>query len=426
MTQILHDFKSFLENSPSSWHALEEIGNRLAIKGFIPLTEEEKWDLSLGKSYFVEREGSLCAFTLPKEKPRAATIIASHTDSPGLKLKPQPFFKKDNMLMLGAEIYGAPLLSSWMNRDLGIAGRVVIMNESRDVEERLVFIDDAPLTIPQLAIHLDREVNEKGLLLDKQEHLAAIASITDEMRENYLEKLLLLRLSFKTLLGFDLFLTPLESPHFMGPKGEMLSSYRLDNLTSVHATTVALQATKAPLKSTLQMGIFYDHEEIGSKSREGAASPFLTDVLQRICHLLKMDVEEYIRLKTKSLCVSCDVTHAYNPNYPKKYDENHKNFLGKGVVVKVNADQKYASNAHSVARIVSLAKALRLDLQHHASRSDISSGSTVGPIFSSMSGILTVDIGCALLSMHSIREMISCQDHLDLCKLLTSVLEEEV
>ena len=294
MTHLLEDFKAFLNASPTPWHAVQEMGNRLAVQDFIPLDETEKWELSLGKKYFVTRGGSIAAFSLPESKPKRAHILASHTDSPALKLKPNPEIVKENMLFLGTEVYGAPTIGTWMNRDLGIAGRVIVADAQDNFTEKLVYIDDAPLLIPALAFHLDRDVHDKGFNLNKQDHLLPIAALEgDDGFKGYLETSLRRHLSFHTLVSFDLFLVPLEQARFLGSRGEMIASWRIDNLVSAHAATAALAYCQKPSRDTLQMSLVWDHEEIGSTSSEGAASCFFSDLLERISHCLGLDKEEF-------------------------------------------------------------------------------------------------------------------------------------
>jgi aspartyl aminopeptidase len=427
MSHILSDLKAFLDASPTSWHAVKEIGSRLAMREFYPLNEQEKWHLELGQKYFVTRGGSLCAFYLPQTRPDKALIIASHTDSPALKLKPLPGYQTKNMIQFGVEVYGGPLLSSWLNRDLCLAGRVVITTSAGQPEERLVYLDNAILFIPQLAIHLDREVNEKGLHLNKQEHLCPIVGLSSAEHVpplETLEKLLKRHLSFHSLLSFELFLVPHEPSQFVGLENEMLVSYRIDNLASVHASLSALGAEEKPPARTLHMALFCDHEEVGSRSIEGATSPFFNDVLERICHQLHIDSEEHILLKNNSLCVSVDMAHALNPNYPKKQEPHHIPLMGKGITLKHNADQKYASSALSSAVITHACHALNIPLQSYVCRSDLPCGSTIGPLIAQNTGISTVDIGCPQLSMHSIREVMGTQDYLDMVRLLSHLLQE--
>ena len=425
MTHILADLKEFLETAPTSWHAVQEIGNRLAIHNFLPLEETDKWNLKPGGKYFTTRGGSLCAFSLPQKTPTQALILASHTDSCALKLKPLPCYLEQNMTLFGVEVYGSPLLSSWLNRDLILAGRVIILNEDHLPEERVVTLDDATFMIPQLAIHLDREVNEKGLILNKQEHLCPLVSVSSkENPHTVIEKILRRHLSFQKILSFELFLVPQEPARFIGLENEMLASYRIDNLLSAHAALAALVSSETPSVDQLQMALFWDHEEIGSHSQEGAGSSFLQDSLERITHHLELDKEALMRLKNDSLCVSIDMAHGLNPNYVNKHDPHHQPLLHKGIVIKYNANQKYASNAVSVAPIVHACHNLNLTYQSFVSRSDLRCGGTVGPIMATNLGINTVDIGCPQLSMHATREVIACQDYLDLLRLLSYLVQE--
>lgn len=420
MSHILEDFQKFLDHSPTSWHAAQEIGNRLASVDFMPLDEGEKWELEKGKKYFVQRGGSLCAFSIPEKRPKKIMIIASHTDSPALKIKPNAEVIENNMMFLETEVYGSPLLSSWLNRDLALAGRIIVQNGQNETEEHLVYLEESPLIIPQLALHLDREVNEKGLHLDKQQHLRPILSLNPN-EKNSLEALLKNQFFFQSLISFDLFLVPLEASRFIGADGEMLASYRLDNLSSAHSCCAAIASATPSL--ALQMALFWDNEEIGSRTSEGAASPLLSDILKRVGIGLELSEEEMMRLKNGSLCVSVDVAHAYNPNYPKKYDPKHQPLLGKGIVLKYNADKKYASDAKTAAPVIQACKKIKIPYQSFVCRSDMPCGSTVGPIVAAGLGIPTVDIGCPLFSMHSSREVVSGSDHLDMCQLLTQLLQ---
>lgn len=424
MTHLLEDFTDFLGRSPTSWHAALEMGNRLASLDFIPLVPNEKWNLEKGQKYFVVQEGSLAAFALPEKKPKQMSLAAAHTDSPALKLKPRPVIEKENMQLLGVEIYGSPVLPTWFNRDLAIAGRVVVLQKNKLMEEFLVYFDDAPLIIPLLAPHLDREAYKKGLEINKQEHLYSLATLKGEhFDQNYLENLLRRQISFHKLIDFDLFLVPMESPRFIGKEGEMLASYRLDNLASAHAGVVAIANLEKIPKDRLPIGIFWDHEEVGSATHIGAGSPFFKDLFGRISGFYQLSNEEETLLRRNSLCFSIDLTHALNPNYEKKYDPQHIPLLGEGITIKYNANMRYSTNAKTGAKASQLCEKLGLKWQQFVNRTDNPAGSTVGPIFSTNLGIETVDLGIPQLSMHAAREIISCQDHIDMCTFLTAYIQ---
>jgi aspartyl aminopeptidase len=420
MSPILEDLRKFLDHSPTAWHAVHQVGERLSAHRATQLDEGAKWKLQKNKRYFVRRGGSICAFSLPASAPSKMTIIAAHTDSPALKLKPNPEILAKPFHLLETEIYGGPLLSSWFNRDLAIAGRVVFESKQGKIEEKLVFFTENPLFIPQLAIHLDREVNEKGLQIDKQDHLRPIFSLAGG-KKPLLEPMLRKQLSYKELLSFDLFLVPLEKSRFLGTSDEMLASYRLDNLSSSHACAYAW--ANAPANDALQIMLLCDAEEIGSRTADGAASTFMADVIKRIQAFYNLSDEDYIRMKTESLCVSVDVAHAFSPNHPKKFDPQHQLIPGEGIVVKYNADKKYVTDAQTGAAVVSACRKAKLAHQLFASHSNLSSGSTIGPVFAHTMGIPTADIGCAIFSMHSSREVMAVQDHLDMCHLLMALLK---
>lgn len=423
MTPLIQDLLQFLEASPTSWHAVESLLYRLTQINFKQLREQEIWDIQPGQKYVVERNGSLCAFITPQRLPKQVRLLASHTDSPALKLKPQCEYRKNHAIMLGVEVYGSPLLSSWLNRDLGIAGRIVYLNPNGEIKETILRLDRYPVTIPQLAIHLDREVNEKGLLLNKQEHLNAIAGLESSLKNHsFLETAIKEKIDFQEILSHDLFLYPLEKPQCIGFEHSFLAAYRIDSLASVHAATTALLQQQEPLEDEIKMIIFWDHEEIGSQTAQGAQSTFFSQILERILQSYQGTREDYFVLLNRSTCISIDLAHALNPNYSEKHDAHHQPLLGGGVVLKTNSQQRYATNAHSSTPIQMCANQQKLSLQKFVSRNDIPCGTTIGPLHSFKTGISTVDIGCGQLSMHSCRELMACQDHLDMCRLLQAYL----
>lgn len=422
---IIKDFISYLDKSPTAWHAVEQASQRLQEVSFEELSEGERWNIKPGQRYFTTKNGSsLCAFITPKEKPKRVKLLASHTDSPALKLKPHPEIRKHQAILLGVEVYGSPLLSSWLNRDLGIAGRIVYSDLQGDTQATIVQLDRYPLVIPQLAIHLDKEVNEKGVILNKQDHLNALAGIEGSAigHSSFLELLLKEMIPLESLIAHDLFLYPLEKALLVGYQDALLSAYRLDSLSSVHAALTALTAQLEPLEDELKMIVFWDNEEVGSQTAQGAASPFLSQVLERVTAAFQGDREDYFCMTNRSTCISIDLAHALHPNYAEKHDPQHFPFLGKGVVLKTNAQQRYATSASSSLPVKVGAKLKGIPLQTFVGRNDIPCGTTIGPIEASQMGMSTIDIGCGQLSMHSSRELMACQDHIDMCRLLRILL----
>lgn len=413
----MQDLLMFIEQSPTPWHAVHEVKVRLEKGGFTELSEGKAWALKPGQGYFVIRHGtSVCAFIMPQKAPKACHIAAAHTDSPGFKLKPKAEYRKENMVMLGLEVYGGPLLTSWLNRDLGIAGRVVC-KEKGQIVEKLVRLHDLSIVIPQLAIHLDRTVNESGLTLNKQEHLAALAGVAAPKDKTEFLESALKKAVKGGILGWDLFVYPHEKAALIGHAGEMIAGYRLDNLCSVHAALSGILSVKKKSVDTLKVVVFWDHEEIGSDTAQGAGSPFLPQVLERIAG----SREAYFQLVSESLCVSIDVGHALHPNYADKHEPRHPLLLNQGVILKNSAQYRYATDARSSALVVELCKHHKLPLQRFTSRGDIPSGSTIGPIAAQSVGMRTVDIGIAQLSMHSCREIVGTQDQEDLTALMKAL-----
>lgn len=418
----IQKFLSFLKSSPTSYHAVQEIEKQLLENGFTALSEVDAWKLKKGGHYFCKRDGSIIAFKVPSKAIEETQIFASHTDSPALKLKPHAEFIKEGMVMWGVEVYGAPLLNSWLNRDLGVAGKVLYLDKKGQSHEALVNIQSSPCTIAQVAIHLDREVNEKGLVLNRQEHLAAIASIAKDEKTHYLKSLLEAELPIKEILAHDLYLYPLEEPALLGKKGELLSSYRIDSLASVYSILSSFLEKQKPHATKLQIMAFFDHEEIGSGTATGAESPFFSHLVERVMLNLKIGREDYLRIIQRSLCVSVDLGHSVHPNYSDKHDPKHKPKLGDGVLIKTHAQKKYATDVTSVRKVLETAIKEKIPFHIISTRNDIPSGSTIGPIHATLTGIPTVDIGIGQLSMHSARELIATADLDALRKLLSAFM----
>lgn len=425
MNPIIDDFIDFIQQSPTAWHAVEWMRHTLTKANYQELSENTPWNLKPNKRYFVTRGGSsLCCFHTPQKIPHKAQILGAHTDSPGLKLKPSPEYHKEDATMLGVEVYGSPLLSSWLNRDLGLAGRIVYRDTEGKRQENLVNLNQAPFILPQLAIHLDREVNDEGLKLNKQNNLPVLATL-GQHNKNYLLELLRQHLPIDSLLASDLLFYPLEPPRLIGKNKELLSSYRLDNLSGVHTSLTALLQQNTIPENTLPLAIFWDHEEVGSNTTLGASSTFLSNTLERIALSYNMNREEQLCMHSRSLLASVDLAHATHPNYSDKHDEQHKIYLNKGIVIKINAKQRYATEATLNGLISDLCHTHKLPLQYFVGHNNTPCGSTIGPLASTHTGIPTIDIGCAELSMHSARELMGCQDHIDMCTLLTKLLLTE-
>ena len=435
MADCLPDLLAFLAASPTPYHAVASTIARLTAASFRALDERDSWEaLAPGRYYVVpsggDAESAIVAFVLPgapvSKGIRGFRIVGAHTDSPNLRLKPKPEYTKEGYLQLGVEVYGGALLNSWLDRDLSLAGRVLVRGADGAVASRLVRIDRALLRVPQLAIHLDRDVNEKGVQLNRQEHLAPVlglavtgdgASAADDLTGLVSTELGIDR---ATVVALDLMLYDVVPPSVGGVRNELLFSARLDNLASCHAaiTALVLAAPQAEGSDRVPVAALFDHEEVGSQSAAGAGSAFLPRVLERIA-LACGGADAHHRALAGSLCVSADMAHALHPNYTDRHESRHRPVLNGGPVLKVNAQQRYATSARTGAMFQELCRAAEVPLQHYVARTDLPCGSTIGPITSTLLGIPTVDVGCAMLSMHSCREMAGTKDPEMMTRVLT-------
>jgi aspartyl aminopeptidase len=408
-TDRVQSLLDFIDRSPTPFHAVQEITSTLSNKGFIELKERDAWRLKSNGRYFLTRnDSSLIAFVLGSEP--AFKIIGAHTDSPNLRLKPHAVYAKNGYLQLGVEVYGGVLLSTWTDRDLSLAGRVILAGKKNPLT-KLIRFKQALLRIPQLAIHLNRNVNKKGLILNEQNHLPPIFSMQNKSApDEVLKKMVARELKCKAddIMGLDLSLYDTQPSALAGAEREFIFSGRLDNLASCHSAMHAL--TESTMKdSATRVIAFYDHEEVGSESAQGAGSPFLKDVLERIT--LSEQREGFLRAMANSFFISADMAHAIHPNYSEMHDSQHMPIINGGPVIKSNAGQRYATDAMSSVWFESLCKKARIPVQKFVVRSDLGCGSTIGPITAANLGIRTVDVGNPMLSMHSIREMAGSKDH---------------
>ena len=417
----IQDLLEFIDRSPTPFHAVNEMKNILTQQGYKKLNESDVWNLESGGKYFLTRnDSSLIAFVVGTQTKMASgfKIIGAHTDSPNLKLKPNSLYDKNGYLQLGVEVYGGVLLTTWTDRDLSLAGRVIIKGKKQP-QSKLIRFDDPLLRIPQLAIHLNRDVNEKGLTLNKQNHLPPIFSLAGKknLTKDLLEKMVAQKLKCKPadILSLELSLYDTQPGSTGGAEGEFIFSSRLDNLASCHAGLQALIESKGKDPMTRVIA-FYDHEEVGSDSAQGAGSPFLKDVLERLTLDSETSRETFFRSMANSFFISADMAHAVHPNYSEKHDSRHMPIINGGPVIKCNSNQRYATEGVSSAWFESLCKKAGVPVQKFVVRTDLGCGSTIGPITAANLGIRTVDVGNPMLSMHSIREMAGTQDHLPLIK----------
>jgi aspartyl aminopeptidase len=399
-----HDLAAFVTASPTSYHAAAEGARRLEAAGFTRQDESEPWQGGPGGRYLI-RDGALLAWRLPESAGPTTPyrIIGSHTDSPSFKLKPNPDFGNFGWGQLGVEIYGGPLLNSWLDRELGLAGRLVL------TDGREVLVRTGPIMrIPQLAIHLDRAVNEEGVRLSKQQHTAPIWLVGAD-RRSVLDHLAgLAGVATAEIGGYDILAFDTAAPAIFGIDDQFLASGRLDNLSSVHASVTAM-INSAPAESIAVLAAF-DHEEAGSGSRSGAAGPILADVLERIAASLGADVDDRHRALASSYCLSADAGHAVHPNYPGRHDPVNHPLLGGGPLLKINANLRYASDARGAAIWRAACRAAGVAGQEFVSNNDLPCGTTIGPLTATRIGITTVDVGIPLLSMHSARELAGVDD----------------
>jgi aspartyl aminopeptidase len=398
---------AFIAASPSPYHAVTNATARLEAAGFKALDEAEPWD-DVSGGRFVVRGGALVAWRMPDGAPAhiGFHVVGAHTDSPNLRLKPRPDTGSAGWRQLAVEIYGGALLNSWLDRDLGLSGRLVL----RDGSVTLILVDRPLARVPQLAIHLDREVNERGVQLDRQTHLTPVwglgAPIEGELVSFVAHQA---GVHASDVAGFDLMFHDLTPPAILGVDGELVAAARLDNLFSCWAAMEAL-ATRSGDADTIPVVCLFDHEEVGSASTTGAAGPLLEVVVDRLVSARDGTVEDRHRALSRSLCVSADMAHAVHPNYIERHEPGHRPLPNAGPVLKVNTNQRYATDATTQAAFTAACERAGVPWQVFVSRNNIPCGSTIGPITATRLGIATVDVGCAQLSMHSARELAGARD----------------
>lgn len=397
------DLAAFVVASPSSYHAAHEVARWLSEAGFVEQDETGDWDASPGGHYLI-RDGAVMAWRVPAGAgPRSGfRIVGSHTDSPGFKLKPDPTYGAAGWQQVGVEIYGGPLLASWTDRELGVAGRLITHKG-----DQVLVRTDAIMRIPQLAIHLNRGVNDEGLRLDKQLHTAPIYSVRRpdlQILDGIAE---FAGLTSSDVSAHDLVAFDTQKPKLFGSDDEFVAAGRMDNLSSVHASLIALLNSESDDISVMAA---FDHEEVGSQTRSGACGPILEDVLVRTALALGATDDQVRQMLQRSTCVSADAGHAVHPNYVASHDPVNRPLLNEGPLLKVNANQRYASDAVGATMWRRVCAVAGVPTQVFVSNNQVPCGSTIGPLTATRLGITTVDVGIPLLSMHSVREMAGIDD----------------
>ena len=406
------DLCAFLDRSPTPYHAAREATDRLSKAGFTELTEREPWALAPGdRRWLVRNDGSVVAFVVGTESPATAgfRLIGAHTDSPNLRVKPHADVYRHGYHQLGVEVYGGVLLSTWLDRDLSLAGRVMLDRGGGRVETRLCNLERPVARVANLAIHLNRKVNSDGLVINEQKHLLPMVGLgsDDNLRRELAGQL---EEKADEILAWDLCLYDTERAVIGGLAEEFVFSARLDNLASCHASVTALIAASGPSPATRGI-VLYDHEECGSRSAAGAAGTVLRDTLSRIVEAHPdRQPQAFARAMAASVLISADMAHAIHPNYPDQHDKEHAPRLNRGLVIKSNSNQSYATDAFTAARFESLCREVGYRAQRFVVRSDLPCGSTIGPITAAALGLRTVDVGGPMLSMHSCREMCGTLD----------------
>ncbi|MEU2892691.1 M18 family aminopeptidase [Streptomyces albidoflavus] len=415
------DLLTYLAASPSPYHAVANAAERLEKAGFRHVEETDAWDGTTGGKY-VLRGGALIAWFVPEgaEPHTPFRIVGAHTDSPNLRVKPLPDTGAAGWRQVAVELYGGTLLNTWLDRDLGLAGRITL----RDGRDVLVNIDRPLLRVPQLAIHLDRGAND-GLKLDRQKHMQPIWGLGDDVQEGDLIAFVAEEAGVDAaeVAGWDLMPHPVEAPAYLGRDRELVAGPRMDNLLSVHAGAAALAAAATGNLPHIPVLAAFDHEENGSQSDTGADGPLLGSVLERSVHARGGSPEDRARALAGTICLSSDTGHAVHPNYPERHDPTHHPRANGGPILKVNVNMRYATDGSGRAVFAEACEKAGVPFQNFVSNNAMPCGTTIGPITAARHGIKTVDIGVAILSMHSARELCGADDPFLLANALTAFLE---
>lgn len=416
--ELANEVLSFIQKSPSCFHAIQEMKNILLAAGYIEIKECEAWNINKGGKYFTTRNGSsIIAFHIGNEmSDYHFQLTSSHSDSPTFKVKEVAELDgKGGYMQLNTEGYGGMLCASWMDRPLSIAGRVLV-KDGNTFTSKLISFDKDLVLIPNVAIHMNREAN-KGLNYNNQIDMLPLFSAGECVKDEYYEMVAKQAGTTKeNIYGSDLYLYNRNAPSIWGAKEEFISSPKLDDLQCAFTSLKAMISTQNG--KAVNVFACFDNEEVGSGTKQGASSTFLYDVLQRINEGLGFTKEDYYRAVAKSFMVSCDNAHALHPNHPEKTDATNCTYLNKGIVVKYSANQKYTTDAISSAVFTGICDSVDVPVQSFANRSDMVGGSTLGNLSSQKVSMHTVDVGLAQLAMHSSYETAGIKDSFYMVKAL--------
>jgi len=427
-TTTSRDLMDYIWQSPTAAHVTGGAVSRLEAAGFRRLDEGDRWPLEPGDRFYVVREDTALAAGQVGSAPPAEAgfrVIGAHTDSPGFRAKVTNPLDREGFAMLGVEVYGGPLLASWCDRDLGLAGRLLVRQPDGGHRTVLFRVDRPVARIPLLAIHLDRSANEKGLKLDAQKHVPPVIGLS---HEDGGDRLLSTVGEAADVDPADIALAQLElfdlqRPAFGGLDEEFLFAPRIDNVAGCHAALQALIESGSPAGPG-RVIILNNSEEVGSATPEGAQSTFLGTVLERLCLGGANAREDLLRALSRTILASVDGAHAVHPSYADRHEPDHRPMLNGGPVVKINAKERYATTLHTRAHVEACAERAEVPLQHYIHRTDLPCGSTIGPITATLLGIATVDLGSPMISMHSVREMGGTADQDSMIRLLKEHLKE--
>ena len=416
-----NEMLKFIENSPTAFHAVENIKAELKEKGFAELCEGKCWNIEKGKGYFVSRNNSsLIAFKVPEENFSGFMIAASHSDSPSFKLKENPELKDKFYVRLSVEKYGGMIDSTWLDRPLSIAGRVLVKTEG-GVKAKLVDFKELAALIPNVAIHLNRKINE-GNALNAAVDLLPLVSLSDDQNHSFMSKVSKLAgVDEKDILSSDIFLYNCEKGVLWS---DFVSAPRLDDLQCVFASLKAFE--DAEIKGSMPVLAVFDNEEVGSSTKQGADSTFMLSVLKKLCYALNLSESQFADKVAESFMLSCDNAHAVHPNHPELTDGNHQCTLNGGVVIKSTASQAYCTDGISSAILKRICEIAEVKSQFYTNRSDIRGGSTLGNIANTQLSMLSADIGLAQLAMHSAFETAGSKDTESMVRLLQAFFSSEI